>query len=87
MMKIQFRNSCFIIFCSCFFYISATAQTIDSLSIDTISTIKKEKIKTGWSFGALPAVSYNTDVGLQYGGLVNLYYYGDGSKYPEYLPA
>ena len=85
MMKIQFRNSCFIIFCSCFFYISATAQTTDSLSIDTTSTIKKEKRKTGWGFGALPAVSYNTDVGLQYGGLVNLYYYGDGSKYPEYL--
>jgi outer membrane protein assembly factor BamA len=42
-------------------------------------------IKTGWTFGALPAVSYNTDLGLQYGGLVNLYYFGDGSSYPKYM--
>lgn len=41
--------------------------------------------KTGWTFGALPALSYNTDLGLQYGGLVNLYYFGDGSSYPVYL--
>jgi outer membrane protein assembly factor BamA len=42
-------------------------------------------VKTGWTFGALPAVSYNTDLGLQYGGLVNLYYFGDGSSYPKYM--
>jgi outer membrane protein assembly factor BamA len=42
-------------------------------------------LKTGWTFGALPAVSYNTDLGLQYGGLVNLYYFGDGSSYPRYM--
>ncbi len=40
---------------------------------------------TGWTFGALPAVSYNTDLGFQYGGLVNLYYFGDGSSYPRYM--
>ncbi len=45
----------------------------------------KSKIKTGWNFGALPAVSYNTDLGFQYGGLINLYYYGDGSSYPKYI--
>jgi outer membrane protein assembly factor BamA len=42
------------------------------------------KVKTGWSFGALPAVSFNTDLGFQYGGLVNLYHFGDGSTYPKY---
>lgn len=41
--------------------------------------------KTGWTFGALPALSYNTDLGFQYGGLVDFYYYGDGSSYPKYL--
>ena len=44
-----------------------------------------EPVKTGWTFGALPAVSYNTDLGFQYGGLVDFYYYGDGSTYPRYL--
>jgi len=44
-----------------------------------------EPVKTGWTFGALPAVSYNTDLGFQYGGLVNLYYFGDGSSYPKYM--
>jgi outer membrane protein assembly factor BamA len=44
-----------------------------------------EPLKTGWTFGALPAISFNTDLGLQYGGLVNLYYFGDGSTYPKYM--
>ena len=40
--------------------------------------------KTGWSFGAVPVVGGDTDVGFKYGGLVNFYDYGDGSKYPGY---
>ncbi len=43
------------------------------------------KVKTGWTFGALPAVSYDTDLGFQYGALVNLFYFGDGSTYPKYM--
>lgn len=42
------------------------------------------KIKTGWTFGALPAISFNSDLGFQYGALVNLYHFGDGSTYPKY---
>ncbi len=42
-------------------------------------------VKTGWTFGALPAVSYNSDLGLQYGALINLFYFGDGSTYPKYM--
>lgn len=45
----------------------------------------EEKVKQGWNFGALPAVTYNTDLGFQYGGLVNFFNYGDGSQYPDYL--
>ncbi len=45
---------------------------------------KKETIKKGWNIGALPVVSYNSDLGFQYGALVNLYDYGDGSHYPSY---
>jgi len=45
---------------------------------------KSEKIKTGWNFGAIPVISYNTDLGLQYGALTNIYNYGDGKAYPMY---
>ena len=42
-------------------------------------------IKTGWTFGALPAIAYDTDRGFKYGGLVNFFNYGNGSTYPDYL--
>lgn len=40
--------------------------------------------KTGFAYGALPAVAYDNDLGFQYGVLTNLYWYGDGSNYPRY---
>ena len=50
---------------------------------------KKEKDpdrkRTGWTFGILPSVAYDADLGFQYGALSNIYYFGDGSTYPEYL--
>lgn len=50
---------------------------------------KKEKsdenIRTGWTFGALPSVAFDSDLGFQFGALANIYYFGDGSHYPEYL--
>jgi outer membrane protein assembly factor BamA len=42
-------------------------------------------VKKGWTFGALPAISYNSDLGFQYGGLINLFYFGDGATYPKYM--
>ncbi len=45
---------------------------------------EKSKIKKGWTFGALPVISFDTDIGFQYGLLANFYNYGDGSNYPEY---
>jgi hypothetical protein len=44
----------------------------------------QQKIKKGFGFGALPAVSYDSDLGFQYGVLTNLYHYGDGSRFPKY---
>jgi len=42
-------------------------------------------VKTGWKFGgALPAVTYDTDLGFQYGALVEFYNYGDGSRFPDF---
>lgn len=46
---------------------------------------EKETAKTGWNFGPLPAVSYSSDFGFQYGALSDIYYYGDGSTYPDYM--
>lgn len=44
----------------------------------------EEKVKTGWNFGVLPAVSFNSDLGLQYGVTADIYNYGDGSTFPRY---
>jgi len=44
----------------------------------------EDKVKTGWNFGGLPIISYDSDLGLQLGALVNMYHYGDGSRYPKY---
>jgi len=57
------------------------AQSSDSTGVQK----KTEKIKTGWNFGALPAIGYNSDIGFQYGALANFYQYGDGSIYPKYF--
>lgn len=43
-----------------------------------------EVTKDGWNFGALPTITYDTDLGFQYGALIDLYNYGDGSRYPKY---
>lgn len=51
---------------------------------DSARTRPDEKIKTGFTFGALPVVAYGTDFGLKYGALANLYWFGDGSTYPFY---
>jgi hypothetical protein len=44
---------------------------------------KKDIVKKGISFGPLPVVAFDQDKGFQYGGLLNLYDYGDGSHYPH----
>lgn len=56
--------------------LAASAQTVDSTG---------RKIKTGWNFGVLPSVAFDADYGFQGGLLTNIYFYGDGSQYPEYI--
>jgi len=51
---------------------------------DTTSSKKEEKVKTGFNLGGVPVVAYDSDIGFKYGALVNLYWYGDGSRYPQY---
>jgi len=62
--------------------LSLIILSINTKGQDTIQT--KKNVKTGWNLGALPTVTYNTDLGLQYGALVNLYQYGNGDIYPKY---
>ena len=45
----------------------------------------QEVTKTGLNFGPLPAVGYSSDLGWHYGALTDIYWYGDGSTYPEYM--
>lgn len=55
-----------------------------SLLVLSVSAQEK-KVKTGWKFGgALPDVTYDSNLGFQYGALVEFFNYGDGSKYPDF---
>lgn len=45
---------------------------------------QEEITKTGLNFGPLPAVSFSSDLGMQYGALLDIYQYGDGTVYPDY---
>ena len=40
-------------------------------------------IKTGLNFGPLPVVAFDADRGFQYGALLNIFNFGDGSTYPN----
>ena len=51
---------------------------------DSTNNEKNERIKTGWSFGAVPAIAFDSDIGFKYGAVVELWNYGDGSLYPLY---
>ncbi|MCP4310453.1 MAG: BamA/TamA family outer membrane protein [Bacteroidetes bacterium] len=61
------------------FMISLSAQDTDSTS-----SKREENVKDGFSLGGVPVVAYDSDIGFKYGALVNLYWFGDGSRYPQY---
>jgi len=68
------------LFSGILFVVNALAQT------DTAVVEKQKKediIKKGISFGPLPVVSFDADKGFQYGALLNIYDFGDGSHYPQ----
>lgn len=63
--------------------------TLFFLLLGAISSLhaqsEQPNVRTGWTFGVLPSFSYDADLGLQLGLLTNIYYFGDGHTYPEYL--
>lgn len=58
--------------------------TLVVVAITISSFAQEENVKDGWNFGALPAITFSTDLGFQYGVVVNLFDYGDGTKYPSF---
>ena len=64
--------------------LSLIAVTANGQKSIADTTVMQDKVKTGWNFGLLPAISWDNDLGFQYGGLINLYHYGDGARYPLY---
>ena len=70
-------------FCTLWIFLLGTPTAVgqaDSLK----SSAKADKIKTGWNFGGVPVIAYDSDIGFKYGALVNVFHYGDGSQYPKY---
>jgi len=56
-----------------------------ALIILTFTSLQaQETAKKGFNLGVLPAVSFNSDEGFQYGAILNLFNYGDGANYPKY---
>ncbi|MCQ2067098.1 MAG: outer membrane protein assembly factor [Bacteroidaceae bacterium] len=58
----------------------AAFPTVSSTAQDT----KDEIRKTGWNFGPLPVVGFDSDLGFQYGVCCDIFNYGDGTNYPAY---
>jgi len=49
-------------------------------------TGQEKKEKTGWKFGgALPAITFDSNLGFQYGALAEFFNYGDPSVYPDFI--
>ncbi len=66
----------------CFFLLMVAI--VDPLLGQQAEPAEEPAGKKGWTFGALPAVAYNSDEGFRYGALANFFHYGDGSSYPRY---
>lgn len=90
------KNYIFILVMLIVFPFSSFAQTDNDSNVRTDTSVekkgKKEKkkkdpdgVRTGWTFGILPSIAFDADLGFQYGVLSNVYYFGDGSTYPDYM--
>ena len=60
--------------------LAAILFTVTGLFAQQTSDDKKaEKVKSGWNVGGLPVVAYDTDLGFEYGALVNLFHYASAT--------
>jgi len=51
---------------------------------DTTISRKTEIVKKGWNLGPIPVIAFDSDLGFEYGAVINFFNFGDGSSYPEY---
>ena len=69
---------------NCFAFDSVEGNGLMQNDTSIVGKQRKEDIvKKGISFGPLPVVAFDQDKGFQYGGLLNIYDFGDGSHYPH----
>jgi len=54
-----------------------------ALGFSAFAQEEEKEMKKGWSFGLLPTATYSVDNGFQAGAFGDVYYYGDGSTYPD----
>lgn len=54
------------------------------IAVLSLNPLLAEEGKSGWGFGGVPAVAYNSDTGFLYGIVFEAYNYGDGANYPDY---
>lgn len=54
-------------------------------SINCFSQGRADSIKRGWNIGFLPAIAFDSDLGVFYGIIINPFDYGNGSRYPDYM--
>jgi Hemolysin activation/secretion protein len=58
------------------------AATMFASAITSFAAQPEEIKKTGWNFGPLPCVGYNSDLGFQYGVCADIFHYKD--IFPDY---
>ncbi len=66
-------------------FILIIALNAQFFAFNCVASDSTKHVKTGLTFGALPAIAFDTDIGFKYGILTNFYLFGDGSTYPKYL--
>jgi hypothetical protein len=65
------------------FFLSIQLKAQNDKKKPLVDTLK-DRPKKGWNFGVIPYIGYSTDRGFQYGGLINIFNYGDSRIYPKY---
>jgi hypothetical protein len=80
------RFTAFILVILLFIPVSAYLQSqADSVKLQKKAERRERKMKKPWGWVPLPSVLYNTDIGLQFGGLVEIYNYKKNRPiFPEY---
>lgn len=67
------------------FFLLLCAVTLSSVVSAQNSDTTRREVVRGWSVGAFPTISLSNTLGFQYGLFGSVFFYGDGSTYPDPL--